>query len=106
MDKESVLKAVSTWPEADRIELIGQLWNGLTAAGYVPMPSPEQLAELERRAAELDANPEIGLTWEEIRGRVIDSRRGLGLAEKQVADLERRIADSNAHPTTTSLWSG
>ena len=41
-----------------RLELIGQLWDSLDD---VPPLSPEQLAELERRSAELDARPDDGL---------------------------------------------
>ncbi len=33
----------------------------------------EQLAELEKRLAELDENPEAGEPWETVRARLLDS---------------------------------
>ena len=42
----------------ERLELIGQLWDSLDAA---PEPSAEQLAELERRSHDLDAQPDASL---------------------------------------------
>lgn len=41
-----------------RLELIGQLWDSLDD---VPPLSSEQITELQRRSAELDAHPDDGL---------------------------------------------
>jgi putative addiction module component (TIGR02574 family) len=34
--------------------------------------SEEQIAEIERRAAELERDPSIGIPWEVVRARLID----------------------------------
>ncbi len=34
--------------------------------------SDEQIAEIERRAAELERDPSIGIPWEVVRARLID----------------------------------
>lgn len=39
------------------------------------VPVPDELkAELDRRLAEFEANPEAGLPWEEVRGRIVQGR--------------------------------
>jgi putative addiction module component (TIGR02574 family) len=66
---------------AERIELAQDLWDSLDPA-HVADAFPltdEQRAELDRRLAELDANPGLGRPWEdveaEIRARI---RKGSG----------------------------
>ncbi len=51
----------------ERIALIGEIWDSITAEGK-PLPlSDVQKAELERRLAEHEANPDAAIPWEEIR---------------------------------------
>ena len=51
----------------ERIALIGEIWDSITAEGK-PIPlSDEQKAELDRRMAEHDKNPDAAIPWEEIR---------------------------------------
>jgi putative addiction module component (TIGR02574 family) len=52
---------------AERIALALEIWESLGADQAVGSLSPEQRAEFARRDAEMDANPEIGLTWEQVR---------------------------------------
>ncbi len=53
-----------------RVALALEIWESLgDAHPSVPLTS-EQQAELARRDAELDANPEIAMTWEQIRASV------------------------------------
>jgi putative addiction module component (TIGR02574 family) len=56
--------------EAERIELALAIWESLGDAAPAGPLSPDQRADLARRAAELDANPGIALTWEQIRASV------------------------------------
>jgi putative addiction module component (TIGR02574 family) len=48
---------------AERLQLIGDLWDSLDP----PPESPELLAELERRSADAEATPEAGRTWDELK---------------------------------------
>jgi putative addiction module component (TIGR02574 family) len=62
-------------PPADKLQLVQDLWDDLAAnAADVPVEQ-WQIDELERRAANLKANPESALTWEEVK-RQIRSRYG------------------------------
>jgi len=47
-------------------------------AKFADEPSPEQLAEFERRAERLRRNPEIGIPWEQVRAELkerLEARR-------------------------------
>ncbi len=54
----------------ERIALALEIWESLDDARPPIRLTPEQRAELARRDAELDANPGIALTWEQIRASV------------------------------------
>ena len=51
-----------------RLELIGELWDSLE--DELPPLEPEMLAELDRRLAELEANPAEGRPAAEVIARV------------------------------------
>ena len=55
---------------AQRIALALEIWESLGEARPSAQLTAEQRAELARRDAELDANPGIALTWEQIRASV------------------------------------
>ncbi|MGH7628406.1 MAG: addiction module protein [Gemmatimonadales bacterium] len=58
---------------AERLELISELWDSLEPAEAAPI-SPELGAELDRRSAEAERDPESGRSWDAVK-----------------ADLERRL---------------
>jgi putative addiction module component (TIGR02574 family) len=51
---------------AERIELIGKLWDSLDPALAAPI-TPAVAAELDRREAEADGAPDAGDAWPDIR---------------------------------------
>ena len=53
-----------------RIALALEIWESLGDARPPARLTAEQRAELTRRDAELDANPGIALSWEQIRESV------------------------------------
>ncbi len=53
-----------------RIALALEIWESLGDARPTGRLTAEQRAELARRDAELDANPGIAMTWEQIRASV------------------------------------
>lgn len=58
---------------AERIQLAEDLWDSVAAhPEQVEIPA-EQLAELERRLAELDENPEAGESWDQLKARLLKS---------------------------------
>lgn len=57
-----------------RIDLALEIWESLEEPRSPARLSAEQRVDLARRDAELDANPEIILTWEQIRESVEGKR--------------------------------
>ena len=54
-------------PPDDRLALAGALWESVyDAVDQAPVP-PELQAELERRLALADADPNRGIPWEQVR---------------------------------------
>jgi len=62
----SRLISVDDLTAEERIELMGELWEGLDRALAAPI-TPALVAELDRREAEADTAPDAGDTWAEIR---------------------------------------
>jgi putative addiction module component (TIGR02574 family) len=55
---------------AQRLELIGLLWDSLPESGEA-LPIPEwRWQELERHLAAAIASPELAIPWEEVRSRL------------------------------------
>ena len=55
---------------AERVSLALEIWESLGDARPSARLNAEQRAELARRDAELDANPGIALTWDQVRASV------------------------------------
>jgi putative addiction module component (TIGR02574 family) len=60
---------IDRWTSEQRISLALEIWESLENERPSGLTSP-QLAELARRDAELEANPGLGLSWEQIRTTV------------------------------------
>jgi putative addiction module component (TIGR02574 family) len=57
-------------PPEQRVALALEIWESLGDARPSARLTAEQRAELARRDAELDADPGIAMTWEQIRASV------------------------------------
>lgn len=70
VDKSPALESLTA---QERITLMGRLWDSLDAAVAAPI-SPALAAELSRREAQADADPEAGVPWHallnELRSRL------------------------------------
>ena len=53
-----------------RVALAREIWDSLDDAQAVPPISDAFRAELDRRDAEMDANPGIAMTWAEMRAKL------------------------------------
>ena len=53
-----------------RVDLALEIWESLGDNRPAGMLSPVQRLELARRDAELDENPGMALSWEQIRARI------------------------------------
>jgi len=58
----------------ERVELIGYLWDSLDPATAAPI-TPALAAELDRREAEADADPEAGQPWLGIKSKFAKTNR-------------------------------
>ena len=56
--------------QSQRIDLALAIWDSLDENSPLSRLTDKQRVELANRNVELDAHPEIALTWEQIRSRV------------------------------------
>ncbi len=65
---DSVLQAALKLSDQERAELVDALLDSLPPEeDFVEVTEKEFLAELERRAVELDADPSAGIPWSELK---------------------------------------
>jgi putative addiction module component (TIGR02574 family) len=69
MSIEAALAALAALPVPDRIRAVQALWDSIPEEEQGSLTG-EQRQLFARRTAELDANPGIALTWEQIKARV------------------------------------
>lgn len=55
--------------KAERLHLIGEIWDSLTPMEELEIPESHR-EELDRRLAAADADPGAGRPWEEVRARL------------------------------------
>jgi putative addiction module component (TIGR02574 family) len=71
MDLRTVLTEVDSWPVEDRIRLVQEVWDRIADQGREPKLSDEFKAELDRRLAAHQANPEAAIPWEEVEAEAL-----------------------------------
>jgi putative addiction module component (TIGR02574 family) len=74
MSMNELLDQASTLSVDDRIQLAQAIWESIPEEARTPNLTDDQKAELDSRLAELQADPGIGLTWEQIRAQVKGQR--------------------------------
>jgi putative addiction module component (TIGR02574 family) len=57
-------------PVDERILLVEDIWDSIAAFPEAVPLTEEQREELDRRLAAYHQNPESGLSWEEVKGRL------------------------------------
>lgn len=70
MDLAATLAEINTLPVADRIRLVQAIWDAIPEADCEPDLSDAQKTDLDRRLADLRANPDTVMTWDEIKDYV------------------------------------
>jgi putative addiction module component (TIGR02574 family) len=70
MDVTATLAQIARLPVEERIQLVQAIWDTIAADQLPPHLSEDQKRELDRRIAELDANPDNVLTWEQIKAHI------------------------------------
>ncbi|HKH46654.1 MAG TPA: addiction module protein [Thermoanaerobaculia bacterium] len=61
-------------PVAERMRLVEIIWDSIAAVPEAVPVSDDLKADLDRRLAEFEADPEAGLPWNEVRERILQGR--------------------------------
>ncbi len=69
MTLDDIIRQCEALTVAERIDLVQAVWDAIPSDDPPPL-TDEQRRVFSRRMAELDANPGIALTWEQIKARV------------------------------------
>ena len=68
MIDKTLLAKVSSLSPADRLELIGKVWDTLSPDNVPVIDAERQL--LDARLADMEAHPDDQSTWPEVKGRL------------------------------------
>jgi putative addiction module component (TIGR02574 family) len=63
-------EAVQSWSAEDRLAFAFRLWDQLLEEGFEPELTDELAAELDRRMAAHEADPNNVRTWEQVLERI------------------------------------
>ena len=72
--RERLLAEALRLPLGERHQLAEELWDSLPAEIQSAELTDEQKAELDRRLADLEKNPDAGSSWEEVEARILKRR--------------------------------
>ena len=61
---------LNTLSVSERIQLVEDLWDSIAAETGEAPPTDAQIAELERRLADMERDPQAGDSWDVVRARI------------------------------------
>lgn len=67
----SILSLAKQLPFEEQLELVEALWDNIVDHGAPPELTPAQKAELDRRIADYEANPDDLVPWSEVKAAVV-----------------------------------
>ena len=68
--KTITLEEVLQLPVPERIRIVEVIWDSIADSPEAVDLTEDQMAELDRRLAALEANPKEGSSWDEVRARI------------------------------------
>jgi putative addiction module component (TIGR02574 family) len=66
MGFQETLSEIQSWPHEEQLRLVETLVDSFADQQDQPELSDELKAELDRRFADLEANPELAIPWESV----------------------------------------
>jgi putative addiction module component (TIGR02574 family) len=70
MNKAALMSELMELSVEERLELVQDLWDSIADENLPPL-TEEQMAEMDRRIAEHEKQPERASPWEAVRGRLL-----------------------------------
>ncbi len=70
LGSDTIIEAALALPLPDRLEVLTRLWDSMPAESGSTFLDQETLAELDRRIAYEDANPDDYVSWVEVKANV------------------------------------
>lgn len=74
MTSERIISEALALTADDRLEVIERLWDSLAASAEAMDLTDAQRREIDRRIAEMDANPGGGIPWENIKAERLNRK--------------------------------
>jgi putative addiction module component (TIGR02574 family) len=74
VDARSILQIMQTWPVRDQLDFLFRAWDRILDSGWQPELTEEWRAELDRRLAAHQVDPDNVLTWEQVLAHVKGDR--------------------------------
>jgi putative addiction module component (TIGR02574 family) len=71
MVNRSLMQEILALSPAERIQLVEDIWDSLAEFPESIMLTDAQARILEERLRELRDNPQAGLTWKEVKARIL-----------------------------------
>jgi putative addiction module component (TIGR02574 family) len=78
MEFQAVLDAVRAWPVDEQVRLVDQIQEELDTQANDLALTPDQAKELRRRVATHQADPTIGIPWEQFEAHIDKRLEELG----------------------------
>lgn len=91
-------------PAAEKLRIIEQLWDDLAASGEPIALQDWHRTEAQKRAAELEAQPDIALTREELWNSISSTPDDVPVHDWQLDELEERAANLRKDPAAGLSW--
>lgn len=70
IDVDHAIHELKALPIQERLKVVEAVWDSIDEDGSIFSPSPSQRAELDRRLAAHEADPESSLTWDQVLERL------------------------------------
>jgi putative addiction module component (TIGR02574 family) len=74
MTREALLTSILSLSPDERLSLLDEVWESLQSDPHAFPLTDRQKEELDRRAAEMEKDPNLGSSWEEVKARVWPKR--------------------------------